>query len=50
MEHQKEEVPVPLTPENAELLANVDLRQISVKKIGDRYYNDTVFKQWGLQV
>ena len=38
---------VPLTPENADLLANVDLRQISVKKIGDRYYNDTVFKQWG---
>ena len=38
---------VPLSPENAELLANVDLRQISIKKIGDRYYNDTVFKQWG---
>ena len=37
----------PLTGENLELVLNAPIRQLTLKKIGDRYFNNAVFNQWG---
>ena len=37
----------PLTGENLELVLQAPIRQLNLKKIGDRYFNNAVFNQWG---
>jgi len=37
----------PLTGENLELVLNAPIRQLTLKKIGDRYFNNAIFNQWG---
>ena len=37
----------PLTGENLELVLQAPIRQLTLKKIGDRYFNNAVFNQWG---
>jgi len=37
----------PLTGKNLELVLQAPIRQLNLKKIGDRYFNNAVFNQWG---
>ena len=37
----------PLTGENLDLVLDAPIRQLTLKKIGDRYFNNAVFNQWG---
>ena len=38
---------VPMSDENLQLLQENPIRQLTLKKIGDRYFNNAVFRTWG---
>tara|TARA_B100001123_G_scaffold312557_1_gene349622 strand:- start:697 stop:2778 length:2082 start_codon:yes stop_codon:yes gene_type:complete len=38
---------VPMSDENLQLLQDNPIRQLTLKKIGDRYFNNAVFRTWG---